>query len=68
LNLEGIVAKHKAAPYVTEREHSTWFKILNREYPQKEGKKDEKSYLNATGTASRFPDGHTFTVACDEMT
>src|SRR2546426_11099059 len=31
LDLEGIVAKQKSAPYVTEREHSTWFKILNRE-------------------------------------
>ena len=30
LDLEGIVAKQKSAPYVTEREHSTWFKILNR--------------------------------------
>src|SRR3989441_13182490 len=34
LDLEGIVAKQKSAPYVTEREHSTWFKILNREYSQ----------------------------------
>jgi bifunctional non-homologous end joining protein LigD len=38
LDLEGIVAKHKSAPYVTEREHSTWFKILNREYSQKNGR------------------------------
>jgi ATP-dependent DNA ligase len=30
LDLEGIVAKRKFGPYVTEREHSTWFKILNR--------------------------------------
>src|SRR6266702_6689360 len=35
LDLEGIVAKQKSGPYVTEREHSTWFKILNREYSQK---------------------------------
>src|SRR5205807_5375612 len=26
LDLEGIVAKQKSAPYVTEREQSTWFK------------------------------------------
>jgi bifunctional non-homologous end joining protein LigD len=38
LDLEGIVAKHRYAPYVTEREQSTWFKILNREYSQKEGR------------------------------
>src|SRR5881397_4376271 len=36
LDLEGIVAKQKSAPYVTEREQSTWFKILNRGYSQKE--------------------------------
>ena len=30
LDLEGIVAKQKFGPYVTDREHSTWFKILNR--------------------------------------
>src|SRR5207245_704552 len=28
LDLEGIVAKQKVGPYVTEREHSTWFKIF----------------------------------------
>ena len=39
-DLEGIVAKHKSAPYVTEREHSTWFKILNREYSQKDGREE----------------------------
>jgi bifunctional non-homologous end joining protein LigD len=40
LDLEGIVAKHKSSPYVTEREHSTWFKILNREYSQKQGREE----------------------------
>jgi bifunctional non-homologous end joining protein LigD len=40
LDLEGIVAKHKFGPYVTEREHSTWFKILNREYSQKDGREE----------------------------
>ena len=40
LDLEGIVAKQKSAPYVTEREHSTWFKILNREYSQKDGREE----------------------------
>ena len=38
LDLEGIVAKQKFGPYITEREHSTWFKILNREYSQKNGR------------------------------
>jgi ATP-dependent DNA ligase len=36
LDLEGIVAKHKFGPYVTERESSTWIKILNRTYSQKQ--------------------------------
>jgi len=40
LDLEGIVAKQKSGPYVTEREHSTWFKILNREYTQKDGREE----------------------------
>src|SRR5438105_2798033 len=37
LDLEGIVAKQKFGPYVTEREQSTWFKILNRKYCKKDG-------------------------------
>jgi hypothetical protein len=40
LDLEGIVAKQKFGPYVTEREHSTWFKILNRENSQKDGREE----------------------------
>ena len=40
LDLEGIVAKQKSAPYVTDREQSTWFKILNREYSQKDGREE----------------------------
>jgi bifunctional non-homologous end joining protein LigD len=40
LDLEGIVAKQKFGPYVKEREHSTWFKILNREYSQKDGREE----------------------------
>jgi bifunctional non-homologous end joining protein LigD len=40
LDLEGIVAKHKFGPYIIERDHSTWFKILNREYSQKDGREE----------------------------
>src|SRR5213596_3743117 len=40
LDLEGIVAKQKFGPYVTDREHSTWFKILNRKYSQKDGREE----------------------------
>jgi bifunctional non-homologous end joining protein LigD len=40
LDLEGIVAKHRHAPYVTEREQSTWFKIRNRGYSQMVGREE----------------------------
>src|SRR5436309_14175406 len=40
LDLEGIVAKQKSAPYVTERDQSTWYKILNRGYSQKDGREE----------------------------
>jgi ATP-dependent DNA ligase len=40
LDLEGIVANHKVAPYVTERGHSTWFKVPKRSYSQKEGREE----------------------------
>jgi ATP-dependent DNA ligase len=40
MDLEGIVAKQKFGPYVTEREQSTWFKILNRKYSQKDGREE----------------------------
>ena len=33
---EGIVAKHKLAPYVTTP--ATWFKVLNLDYTQKRGR------------------------------
>src|SRR3989442_7279789 len=40
LDLEGIVAKQKFGAYVAERDHSTWFKILNRGYSQKDGREE----------------------------
>jgi len=40
LDLEGIVAKQKFGPYVAEREHSTWFKIRNTGYSQKDGREE----------------------------
>src|SRR5213083_1996119 len=38
LDLEGVVAKQKFGLYVTDREQSTWYKILNREYSQMQGR------------------------------
>ena len=40
MDLEGVVAKHKFGPYVTDREHSTWFKIRNRGYSQMVGREE----------------------------
>src|SRR5438445_2858436 len=40
LDLEGIVAKQKHAPYVVERESSTWYKIRNRGYSQMVGREE----------------------------
>jgi bifunctional non-homologous end joining protein LigD len=37
-DLEGIVAKHKLAPYVTSP--PTWFKVLNPDYTQKHGRRE----------------------------
>ena len=39
-DLEGIIAKDPHAPYVSGREHSTWFKIRNPHYTQKIGRDD----------------------------
>ena len=38
-DLEGIVAKQKYAPYLSEQE-TTWFKIRNRDYSQWVGRED----------------------------
>ena len=37
-DLEGVVAKHRDAPYVTTP--ATWFKILNPDYSQKRGRQE----------------------------
>ena len=52
LDLEGIVAKLKSGPYVSDRENSTWFKILNRNYSQREGR-DER----VTGARNQYRAG-----------
>jgi bifunctional non-homologous end joining protein LigD len=64
LDLEGIVAKQKFGPYVTEREHSTWYKILNRGYSQKDGREElferERHQEPVAGW-------HTCALACTEL-
>ena len=43
LDLEGIVAKHAYAPYVTDAQRTTWFKIKNRNYSQMAGREASRS-------------------------
>jgi ATP-dependent DNA ligase len=61
LDLEGIVAKQKFGPYVTEREHSTWFKILNRGYSQKQGRED---LFERERHSERVRGWHSYAAAC----
>jgi len=63
LDLEGIVAKHKFAPYVSEREQSTWFKILNRAYSQKAGREE---LFERDRRSEPVPGWYSCVVACAE--
>jgi hypothetical protein len=60
---EGIVAKHATAPYVGDREKTTCFKILNREYSQKQGREElfERERHKEPG-----PGWHRCAIACAE--
>src|SRR6266571_198516 len=64
LDLEGVVAKHKSSPYVTEREHSTWFKMLNREYSQKEGREE---LFERERHSEPVPGWHSCDLACASL-
>ncbi|HXW93281.1 MAG TPA: hypothetical protein VEK33_22220 [Terriglobales bacterium] len=63
LDLEGIVAKHKFGPYVTERESSTWVKILNRTYSQKQGREE---LFERDRHKEPVPGWHSCVIACAE--
>jgi len=64
LDLEGIVAKQKSAPYVTEREHSTWFKILNRGYSQMQGREE---LFERERHSEPVAGWHSWELACAEL-
>ena len=64
LDLEGIVAKHKHVPYVTKREHSTWFKIRNRGYSQIVGREE---LFERDGHREPVAGWHSCEVACAEL-
>src|SRR5437879_4398882 len=61
LDLEGVVAKQKFGPYVTEREQSTWLKILNREYSQKDGREE---LFERERHSEPVPGWHSCVLAC----
>ena len=64
LDLEGIVAKQRFGPYVTDREHSTWFKILNRGYSQMQGREE---LFERDRHSEPVPGWHSCAVACEEL-
>lgn len=63
-DLEGMVAKQKHAPYVADREQSTWFKILNREYSQKEGR---EKLFDRERNAEPVAGWHSCDLACADL-
>ena len=64
LDLEGIVAKNRHAPYVTEREQSTWYKIRNRGYSQMVGR--EELFERNRGSEP-VPGWHSCELACADV-
>jgi bifunctional non-homologous end joining protein LigD len=63
LDLEGIVAKQKHALYVTSRQETTWFKILNPNYSQREGREE---LFERDRHMEPVAGWHTCTIACAE--
>src|SRR4051812_36782109 len=61
MDLEGIVAKLKCGPYVTEREHSTWFKIKSSTYSQWAGRAE---LFNRERAQEPVPGWDCCTLAC----
>ena len=64
LDLEGIVAKLKSGPYVSERDNSTWFKIRNRKYSQMVGREE---LFERERHHEPVPGWHSCVVACAEL-
>jgi ATP dependent DNA ligase domain len=64
MDLEGIVAKYKFAPYVADRESSTWFKLRNRGYSQMAGREQLFERERHQGPVAGW---HSCVVACAEL-
>jgi bifunctional non-homologous end joining protein LigD len=64
LDLEGIVAKHKDSPYLSENTISTWYKIRNPQYSQMIGRHElfERERHNEP-----VPGWHACDLACAEV-
>jgi ATP-dependent DNA ligase len=63
-DLEGIVAKHKHAPYVTDREQTTWFKIRNPRYSQRLGREE---LFERDRHSETVPGWHSCELACEQL-
>jgi ATP-dependent DNA ligase len=64
LDLEGIVAKMRHAPYGTSRKESTWLKIKNRDYSQMTGREE---LFERNRHQEPVPGWHTCELACEEL-
>ena len=64
LDLEGIVAKQKFGPYVTEREHRHMVQVLNRKYSQMEGRED---LFERERHSEPVAGWHSCALACTEL-
>src|SRR2546422_6733931 len=53
MDLEGIVAKWKSAPYRMDGNRTSWVKIKNRHYSQAAGRRDLFEKFHSQGTTSR---------------
>jgi ATP-dependent DNA ligase len=64
LDLEGIVAKQKHAPYVTDREQSPWYKIRNPRYSQWAGREE---LFDRERSREPVAEWHSCVIACAEL-
>ncbi len=62
LDLEGIVAKHNAGAYASERDDSSWVKVLDRNYSQRVGR-DE--LFERDRQREPVPGWHACELACE---
>ena len=61
LDLEGIVAKRKSAPYLAVAEQTTWFKVRNPRYSQWVGRSE---LFERDRHRERVPGWHSCDLAC----